>query len=262
MWSYRRYLAKLRNVFRHERAEQDLAREVESHLALIEEAFVRRGMDPVEAHWAARRTYGGIEQTKELHREERSIVWLEQTFSDIRYACRNLLRNPGFALVVILTLTVGIGVNATLFSAYNAVALKPLPVADPNEVVRFERWFENGYRGENQYGFSYPEYAYCRDHNDVFSSLVAASWPNQVLVQAGDSDAVEPEMAAAQFVSENYFADLGISSRLGRTFSPDEGHVPGGMPSQSPATNFGSAAFIQIRRSSVNFSRSKELHSH
>jgi predicted permease len=227
MLNCRRYLAKLRNLFRYAQAEQELAREVESHLALIEEEFVRHGMDPEEARLAARRTYGGIEQAKELHRDERSIVWLEQTFSDIRYACRNLVRNPGFALVVILTLTLGIGVNATLFSAYNAVALKPLPVADPNEVVRFERWFEHGFRGETQYGFSYPEYTYCRDHNDAFSSLVAASWPNQVLVQAGNRHAVGPDMAAAQFVSENYFADLGISSRLGRTFLPSEGHVPG-----------------------------------
>ncbi len=227
MWSYRRYLAKCYNLFRQERAEQELAREVASHLALIEDDYARRGMNPEEARFAARRTYGGIEQAKELHRDERSIVWLEQTFGDIRYACRSLARNPGFAFVVVLTLTLGIGVNATLFSAYNAVALKPLPLADPNKVVRLERWFEHGYRGENQYGFSYPEYAYCRDHNDVFSSLVAASWPNQVLVQAVDSRAVEPETAAAQFVSQNYFADLGIGTRIGRTFLPNEGRVPG-----------------------------------
>jgi hypothetical protein len=197
---------------------------VESHLALIEEEFVRRGMDPVEARLAARRAYGGIEQAKELHRDERSIVWLEQTFSDIRYACRNLLRNPGFVLVVVLTLTLGIGANATLFSAYNAVALKPLPVADPNEVVRFERWFEHGYRGENQYGFSYPEYAYCRDHNDVFSSLVAASWPNQVLIQALNAHTMEPEMAAAQFVSGQLLC-------RSRDQFPARPHIPaGGRP--------------------------------
>jgi macrolide transport system ATP-binding/permease protein len=230
MWNGKRCLAKFGNLFRRERAERELAREVESHLALIEEEYSRRGIGPEEARLAARRIYGGIEQAKELHRDERSIIWIEQTLSDVRYACRNLARNPGFALVVTLTLTLGIGVNATLFSAYNAVALKPLPVADPNQVVRFERWFEHGFRGETQYGFSYPEYAYCRDHNDVFSSLVAVSWPNQVVVQAGETPSAEPEIAAAQFVSQNYFADLGISSRLGRTFLRQEGRVPGADP--------------------------------
>ncbi len=227
MWRLRRILAKIHHLFRYGRAEDELARELASHLTLIEDDLIQRGMDPREARLAARRAYGGVEQAKELHRDERSIIWLEQTFRDIRYACRNIARNPGFALIVVLTLTLGIGVNATLFSAYNAVALKPLPVADPNQVVRWERWFEHGFQGETQYGFSYPEYAYCRDHNDVFSSLVAASWPSQVLVQASDKQfAGEPEMAAAQFVSQNYFTDLGIMARLGRTFLPDES-VPG-----------------------------------
>jgi predicted permease len=194
----------------------------------MEDEFQRRGMKPFEARLAARRAYGGIEQVKELHRDARSFIWIEQMLQDLRYACRNLARNPGFTVVVVLTLTLGIGVNATLFSAYNAVALKPLPVADPNEVMRLERWFQHGYRGDIQYAFSYPEYAYCRDHNDVFSGLVAASWPDQVLVETvGSTPALPPGMAAVQLVSANYFSDLGITSQLGRTFMPDEDRVPG-----------------------------------
>ncbi|MGH7970929.1 MAG: ABC transporter permease, partial [Limisphaerales bacterium] len=227
MWRWRRYFAKIYNLFHHDRAERELVREVASHLTLIEDDFQRRGMTPQEAHLAARRAYGGVEQTKELHREERSVLWLEQTLQDLRYACRNLARNPGFTLVVALTLTLGIGVNATLFSAYNAVALKPLPVADPNEVVRLERWFEHGYLGDIQYAFSYPEYAYCRDHNDVFLSMVATSWPHQALVEAAGPHALQPQMAEAQLVSANYFADLGIMLQLGRAFLPEEDRVPG-----------------------------------
>ncbi|HEY1945766.1 MAG TPA: ABC transporter permease [Bryobacteraceae bacterium] len=215
-------------MFHHERAERELAREVASHLSLLEEDFQRGGLTAEDARLAARRAYGGIEQAKELHRDERSFVWFEQMLQDLRYACRGLARNPGFTLVTGLTLTLGIGVNATLFSAYNAVALKPLPVADPNEVVRMERWFESGGKGETQYAFSYPEYAYCRDHNNVFSSLTAASWPRPVLVEdANGADRLQPERAAAQLVSANYFADLGISAQLGRTFLPEEDRVPG-----------------------------------
>jgi predicted permease len=224
MWRWRRYFAKLYNLFRHERAEQELAREVAAHLTLLEDEFRRRGMTPDEARFAARREYGGMEQVKELQRDERSFLWLEQALQDLRYAGRGLISNPGFTLVAVLTLTLGIGVNATLFSAYNAVALKPLPVADPNEVVRMERWFESGAKSEIQYGFSYPEYTYCRDHNDVFASLVAASWPRPVLVEAAN---FRPERAAVQLVSANYFADLGIAARLGRTFLPEEDRTPG-----------------------------------
>ncbi len=225
------YLSKLGNLFRRGRAERELAREITSHLALLEDDFRRRGMAPSEARLAARRAYGSIENAKELHRDERSIVWLEHTLRDLRYACRNLLRNPGFTLVAALTLTLGIGVNATLFSAYNAVALKPLPVASPNEVVRLERWLESGSRGELQYGFSYPEYVYCGDHNDVFSGFVAASWPHSFLLETIDGmNSLEPVTVAAQLVSANYFSDLGIHSRLGRTFLPEENKIPGANP--------------------------------
>ena len=210
----RRVFAKISNLLRPHRAETELAREIESHIALIEDEFKRRGMTPLEARWAAKREYGGVAQVKELHREARSFMWLEQALRDVRYAGRNLARNPGFTVVVVLTLALGIGVNATLFSAYNAIALKPLPVADPNEVVRLERWFQHGYRGDVQYAFSYPEYAYCRDHNDVFASVIAASWPHEVLL-----DPAEP--VAVQFVSTNYFSHLGVAPRMGRTFSSE-----------------------------------------
>jgi predicted permease len=112
-------------------------------------------------------------------------------------------------------LTLGIGVTTTVFTAYNAIALKPLPVADPASVVRLERWFETGYRGEIQYAFSYPEYQYCRDRNDVFISLVAAGFPLAVIADGVDK-------LQGQLVSTNYFTDLGVSARVGRTFLPEE----------------------------------------
>ena len=229
MWRCRRYLAKFCNLFRHRRAEQDLAREVAAHLALMEDDFLQRGMTPEEARVAARRAYGGVEQVKELHRDERSIVWLEQTVRDVRYACRNLVANPGLTLVVAFTLTLGISVNATLFSAYDAIALKSLPIASPNEVFRLERWFEHGYRGDIQYAFSYPEYVYCRDHNNAFSSMAAASWPQQMLVEdERNPNASEPGVAGSvEFVSANYFASLGVNPQLGRSFLPEEDGSPG-----------------------------------
>lgn len=233
----RQIIAKLRTLLSNNRVEEDLAREVASHLTLLEDEFQRRGMNHDQARLAARRTYGGVEQAKQLHRDERSILWLEQTLQDLRHACRTLARNPGFTAVAVITLALGIGVNTTLFSAYNAIALKPLPVADAKRVVRLERWFKSRALGDIQYNFSYPEYVYCRDHqNDhqaVFSNLVAASSPLRVLASLSEGaghGASAPETMHAQIVSGNYFTALGISAHVGRTFSAEEDRAPGANP--------------------------------
>ena len=225
----RRFAARFGNLVWPSRAEHEMSREIESHLALLQEDFERRGFSPEDAKAAARRAYGGIEQAKESHREARSFLWIEQLWQDVRYALRSLIRTPAFTLLAILTLALGIGVNTTLFSVYSAVAWKPLPIADPHRVLRFERWFEHHSQGTIQYGFSYPEYIYCRDHSDQFSSLVAASW----LVQARFSisgEAAGRGPSAGQLVSANYFSDLGVPLLTGRGFAAGEDATPGGNP--------------------------------
>ena len=227
MRHWRRLIAKLHTYFRRESCEQDLDREVRSHLLLLSDEFERRGMDPEQARQAARRAFGSIARAKELSRDAWSLVWLEQAWQDLRHACRSLLHNPGFTLVAIATLALGIGVNSTFFTAYNALALKPLPVADPDHVVRLERWFERGYFGDLQYAFSYPEFIYCRDHNDVFAGLVAASWPIHVFAEIrndAQSGSIVTENLRGELVSANYFADLGVAAQIGRTFFPDDEH--------------------------------------
>jgi hypothetical protein len=162
-----------------------------------------------------------VEWAKELHRDERSILWIEQAFQDLRHACRNLAKSPGFAITAVVALALGIGVNTTLFSLFNAVALKPLPVSDSDHVVRFERWFESGAKGNIQYGFSYPEFLYCRDHGEQFSSLIAASWLFGALASPPAG------RISVQLVSANYFSDLGVPLLMGRGFVPGEDAVRG-----------------------------------
>jgi macrolide transport system ATP-binding/permease protein len=233
MARWRRVLARFWNVLRNHRAEEELAREVAAHLVLLADDFERRGMSPEEARRAAKRAYGGVEQAKQAHRDERSLVWMEHTMQDLRHASRALARSPGFTLVAIVTIALGVGVNTTLFSAYNAVALKPLPVADAGKVVRLERMLESRSIGENQYAFSYPEYINLREHQNVFQSMIAASWPVRVLVSApGENRAstIQFRAAQAQMVSGNYFEALGIHSMLGRVLGPNDDRAPGENP--------------------------------
>jgi macrolide transport system ATP-binding/permease protein len=152
---------------------------------------------------------------------------------DVRYALRMFGRKPGFTVVAVLTIALGIGLNTALFSIYNSVALKLIPVKDSGQVVRLKRWFQNGSLGDLQYYFSYPEYVFLRDHNDAFSNVVAVSSMTSILASipdAGKPSAVESEKIQGQLVSANYFAALGIGAELGRTFLAEEDRAAGGSP--------------------------------
>src|SRR5258708_7915459 len=223
----RTWISRIRGTLLRRRMDAEFAGEIETHLALLEDELVHRGMPRELARREARRQFGGVAQTQELHREARGLVHLERLWADLAYALRMMRRNPGFTTVAVATLALGIGVNTALFSAYNAGALKPLPVADPDRVVRLERWFERR-TGDVQYAFSCPEYRYLREHASGFASLTAASDPVRAFAEARDGAVAE--RLQGQLVSANYFAGAGVSARVGRTFAEGEDHVPGVNP--------------------------------
>jgi predicted permease len=224
----RTWISRIRGAVLGRRLENEFSSEIETHLALLEAELQQRGMAPDQARLEARRQFGGVAQIQELYREGRGLAHLERLWKDLAYALRMMLRSPGFTAVAVATLALGIGVNTALFSAYNAVALKPWPVADPERVVRLERWFESRNLGDLQYAFSYPEYRYLRAHANGFSRLAAAGWP--VLAFGEARGGAVAEKLQGQLVSANYFTALGVPPRFGRTFAEDEDRVPAGNP--------------------------------
>ncbi|HYL75786.1 MAG TPA: ABC transporter permease [Bryobacteraceae bacterium] len=227
-------VSRIRGLFSGRSQDEDFDQEVQAHLEMFTEENIRSGMTPDQARRAALVRFGGVTQIRESQRDHRGLPQIETFLQDVRYAVRGFRKSPGFTLVAVLTLALGIGLNTTLFTAYNAVALRPLPVKDPRTVVRLERWFQDSSLGDLQYAFSYPEYVYYRDHTRSLSNLVAASWPTSILLNATDAAqstaSAAIEHARGQLVSGNYFADLGISASLGRTFLPEENQTPGAHP--------------------------------
>jgi predicted permease len=223
MRSFVRFLARLDTFFRRGRAERELHREITAHLTLLADDFERRGMTPEEARRAALRAYGGVEQTKELHRDERSFVWLEQAFQDLRHACRGLARSPAFVAVALLSLAFGIGVNTAIFTLVNGILLKNLPVPDPHRIVQLNAHMEKA--GIDSSGFSFPVYRELRRQTEIFSATAGFSGTQAVL----DVNGV-PQKIDLELVTGSYFPFFGARPALGRLLDEEDDRVEGAHP--------------------------------
>jgi predicted permease len=218
---------------RHWNAER--SRELESYLQVETDESVARGLSPEEARYAARRKLGNPTLIREEIYRMNSIGFLETFGQDVRYAIRRLRQSPGFALICILTLALGIGANTAIFTLVNALMLKALPVANPNELYRLGdnnnccMMNSDTQNGGSWVLYSYPLYKSLRDHTSEFSEL-AAFQPALTRVSVRRVGATAPASPfQAEFVSGNYFATFGVNAVAGRALSSVD-DKPGATP--------------------------------
>ncbi len=245
----RRLWAKLVCFVRRGAAEREMNREIEAHLVLLAEDFERRGMTAAEARLAARRAYGGVEQVKELHRDERSFVWLEQCFQDVKHTLRSLGKSRGFAAVTIVSLALGIGVNAAIFTLVNGVLLKELPVAEPHRVVQVRAAIGKDFLGT---GFSYPAYQEITRRAELLESTIGFSSMTGILDTAGGPAKIDVEL-----VTGGYFPFFGEPAAMGRLLDSEDDRVEGArqvcvLSGHAWRAYFGEDAGIVGRRIRVN----------
>ncbi|HEX8651043.1 MAG TPA: ABC transporter permease [Pyrinomonadaceae bacterium] len=212
-------LQRMRGMLFRGRLDRDLEDEIRSHLEMQAEDNVRRGMTPQEARYAASRQFGGVEQVKEIYRERRGLPHVETTLQDMRYSARMLRKSPGFTVVVVLTLALGIGINTAIFSVVNGILLRPLPYKDPKGIVTL--WQRNTQSGAEREPISPANFVDYRDRNRVFEQVSALRPYGLDYTGSG-----EPETFHAWLVTAGFFDILGAGALHGRTFLLNE-YEPG-----------------------------------
>ncbi len=208
--------SRLAALFSRSRRDEELDEELRTHIEMLVEEHIARGMTRADAHRAARRSFGGVDQTKELYRSQRGLPMIETMAQDLRYAVRVLLKHRAFTAVAILALALGIGANTAIFSVVNAVLLRPLPFQDPQRL--FALWELNPKKAYGPSGPSMANLADWRSQNRVFEG-VAVYFPNLSLDLAGSE---RPEQVTGALVSTNLFEVLKVKPIRGRAFLPDE----------------------------------------
>lgn len=205
------------------RKDQDLAEEIESHLAHEQDANAARGLSPEEARREAYMRFGNPRSTRERVWRYRSLPWIEDTWRDLRFALRSLAKTPGFTLIAVLVIAVGIGVNTAVFSVINTVLLKPLTYPDPQALVQLRNTSAQG----SFPGANIPKFNIWRQQTSIFQQVAAYDFGGAGM-NITSSD--HPEQVEGVHVSADYFALFGAPVVAGRTFtaaedSPHGGHV-------------------------------------
>jgi predicted permease len=212
---FRTFLHRIAALFRRGHLEDDLNTELLSHLEMAVELNLHKGMSPADARREALRSFGGVEQAKELYRDQRGLPMIETTLQDLRFGLRMLRRSPGFSVLAILCLALGIGANAAVFSWVEGILFRPYPL-----VSHEDRLVAVGGTSRSEVGgtpLSWPDFLdlqrSCTLCETVFVSKITGT-----TLSIGD----RAERTTGSIVSANYFDAIGVPPMLGRGFLPGE----------------------------------------
>lgn len=201
------------------RTDDDFSEEIHANIALNTDRFIADGMSPEEATRAALRAFGNVTRAQERFYESGRMIWLDDVQRDIRYACRTLVKNPGFSVVAVLTLALGIGATTAIYSVVNTVLLQPLPFPDSDRLVRVIENVPHVVAGRAPLRDipSYQAFLEWRAHSKTLSDITAFTWAQRVVRT--------PEGVVRLWggtASANAFRMLGTRAMLGRVFGPDD----------------------------------------
>jgi predicted permease len=206
---------RLRSLFRRREADQELDEELRYHVECKTEEYIARGMTPQEARRAALLEMGGIEKRKEECRDTRRVNWIQDLLQDAHYGLRMLRKSPGFTVVAILTLALGIGANTAIFSVVNGILFEPLPYVASSRLVTIDSEVRMGSSSYSYYGISLPV------SRDILSECTA--FEQVSTFQEGHAGRIRaslmPDFVATTGVSSDFFSMLGVPPLLGRLIS-------------------------------------------
>jgi putative ABC transport system permease protein len=206
-------IRRMRAMLQGDKLDRNLDEELRSHVEMRAQDNITSGMNAEEARYAAQRRFGNTTLLKEDTRAMDIIAWLDTAARDLRYAARMLRRSPGFTMIAVLTLALGIGANTAIFSVIDAVLLRPLPYPNAKYLVRVEERHE----GWTATGISYANFLDLKNNSQSLSDVAAMRWWTANLADGG-----EPESVQSALVSAEYFSALGIQPFLGRVFTAEE----------------------------------------
>ena len=210
----RSMVQRLAAFFRRRRLEDDLDDELRSHLEMSIELNLRRGMSPAAARREALRSFGGVEQTKEIYRDQRGLPMIETTLQDLRFGLRMLRRSPGFSILAILCLTLGIGANAAVFSWVEGILFRPYPLVSHQERLLA---LAGTARDEKSTETSWPDLLDLQRNCKFLDALFVSKITGATLSVGERAD-----ITTGSIVSANYFDAIGVHPILGRGFEPGE----------------------------------------
>jgi len=212
-----RFFSRLTNLFRKERTEEDLSEELQFHLHNEIQKNIVAGMNAEEARYAALRSFGGVDQAKEQCRDVRSARMVAELWQDLRYELRLCRRDPGFTIVVVLTLALGIGANTAVFSVINAVLFRPLSYPSPERLMAVQS--TNLERREG-YPSTPGVFLDWRERSTSFDSLAGVRQTRMALSRVEQARFVS--IVACSF---DFLGVIGVRPILGRAFTKEEDQV-------------------------------------